>query len=75
MLRFFFALLVVAACAVAGWAQVSAAISGKVEDASGAAVSGATVTVRDVETGATRVVTTDSDGDYRASHCPSASMK
>ena len=70
MLRFFFALLVVAACAVAGWAQVSAAISGKVEDASGAAVSGATVTVRDVETGATRVVTTDSDGDYRALALP-----
>ena len=34
---------------------VSAAISGKVEDPSGAGVSGATVTVKSLETGATRV--------------------
>ena len=49
----------------AGWAQVLAAVSGRVEDASGAAVGGATVTVKDVETGATRVVTTDPTGNYR----------
>ena len=49
----------------AGCAQVSAAVSGRVEDASGAAVSGATVTVKDVETGARRVVTTDPTGNYR----------
>ena len=60
----------VLACPDAGWAQVSAAISGRVEDASGAAVSGATVTVKDVETGATRVVTTDPTGDYRVLALP-----
>ncbi len=49
----------------AAWAQVSAALSGKVEDASGAAVSGATVTVKNVETGAARVITTDANGNYR----------
>jgi hypothetical protein len=45
---------------------VTAAISGKVEDASGAAVSGVTVTVKSLETGATRVVTTDDAGNFKA---------
>src|ERR1051326_3500767 len=47
------------------WAQVSASITGKVEDASNAPVHGATVTVKSLETGATRVVTTDDAGNYR----------
>jgi hypothetical protein len=47
-----------------GWAQVTAAISGTVEDASGAAVRGATVTVKNPETGVIRVVTTDEAGNY-----------
>ena len=58
------------ACPNAGWAQVSAAISGRVEDASGAAVSGATVTVRDLETGATRAINTDANGSYRVLSLP-----
>src|SRR5690349_6610022 len=54
--------------AVAGTvsAQVSASISGKIEDASNAAIRGATVTVKSLETGATRVVTTDDGGNFRA---------
>src|SRR5881296_4552456 len=47
-------------------AQVTATISGKVEDASGAAVGGAIVAVKNVETGATRMVMTDEMGNYRA---------
>src|SRR5437016_14387775 len=47
-------------------AQVTATISGKVEDASGAAVGGAIVAVKNVETGATRTVMTDEMGNYRA---------
>ena len=47
-----------------GLAQVSAAISGRVQDPSGAAVSGATIKMRNVETGATRSVTTDPAGNY-----------
>ncbi|MFI5101962.1 MAG: carboxypeptidase regulatory-like domain-containing protein [Terriglobales bacterium] len=70
LLRLFLAVQVLLACPYAGWAQVSAAISGKIEDASGAAVSGATVTVKDVETGATRVVATDSTGNYRVLSLP-----
>jgi hypothetical protein len=46
-------------------AQVTASIFGVVTDASGATVGGATVTVRDVETGAERTATTDAAGSYR----------
>src|SRR5262245_54863876 len=52
------------------WAQVTATISGKVEDASGAAVGGATVTVKSLETAATRTVTTDEAGNYRVLSLP-----
>ncbi len=70
LLRLLLAALVGLACPDVGWGQVSAAISGRVEDASGATVSGATVTVKDVETGATRVVTTDLTGNYRVLSLP-----
>src|SRR5580658_7436471 len=46
-------------------AQVTAAISGKVEDASGAGMRGVAVTVKSIETGATRTVTTDDAGNFR----------
>jgi len=49
---------------------VTAAISGKVEDSSGAGVSGATVSVKSLETGATRVATTDEAGDYKVLSLP-----
>ena len=49
-----------------GWAQVSAAISGTVSDTSGGAVAGATVTVKSLETGATRILTTDDAGNFSA---------
>src|SRR5262245_30571212 len=52
------------------WAQVTAAISGRVEDASGAAVGGASVTVKSLETGAVRTVTTDETGNFRALSLP-----
>ena len=47
------------------WAQVTASISGRVEDATGAGVGGATVTVKNLETGATRAVTTGDSGNFR----------
>src|SRR5580693_2176082 len=46
-------------------AQVTAAISGHVEDPSGAGASNATVTVKNLETGAIRVVVTDTAGNFR----------
>jgi carboxypeptidase family protein len=51
-------------------AQVSAAISGTLQDASGGAVSGATVTVKSLETGATRTVLTDNAGAFRVLGLP-----
>src|SRR5581483_4691433 len=69
-LSFFFGMLALLAAAQPGRAQVTAAVVGKVEDASGAAVSGATVSVKNLETGATRVVTTDDTGGFRVLSLP-----
>jgi hypothetical protein len=52
------------------WSQATSAITGKVTDASGAAVPGANVTVRSTETGVARTVVTDDLGDYRALSLP-----
>ncbi len=52
------------------YAQVTAAISGHVEDGSGSGVSDAIVTVKSVETGGVRVVTTDASGDFRVLSLP-----
>src|ERR1700676_841633 len=52
---------------VAGWAyaQVSASLSGTVADQSGAVVSAATVTAKNVDTGVTRSAVSDSQGHYQ----------
>lgn len=47
------------------WAQVGGAISGRVEDGSGAGVGDAKVTVKSLETGANRTVQTTSEGYFR----------
>ena len=46
-------------------AQVTASITGRVEDASGASVPDAVVTVTSLETGAARTATSDTQGEYR----------
>ncbi|MBK7706320.1 MAG: TonB-dependent receptor [Acidobacteria bacterium] len=55
--------------AVAGATAQSQALNGQIEgtvtDANSAAVAGATVSVRNLDTGAERSVTTDSEGSYR----------
>jgi hypothetical protein len=51
-------------------AQVTAAISGRVEDATGGAVAGATITVTSLETGATRATKTDGSGSYTVLSVP-----
>src|SRR5581483_2441971 len=48
----------------------TATIVGVASDDSGATVPGATVTVRNIETGQTRTVTTGSDGSYRLAALP-----
>src|SRR5437773_11607651 len=56
---------------VVAHAQVTATISGKVEDASGAAAGGAIVTIKNPETGATPTGMTDEMSNYRVI-CPAA---
>jgi hypothetical protein len=63
-LSFVFSVLTVCAVAMPLRAQVTAAISGTVEDSSGAMVAGATVTVKSLETGASRTAATDPSGNY-----------
>ncbi len=52
------------------WAQVGAGLSGTVTDPSHALVSGATVTVKNADTGAARSATTDSAGHYQVVSLP-----
>jgi len=51
-------------------AQVTASVSGRVEDSSGAALPGAAVTVTSLETGAGRTLRTDEAGTYRVLSLP-----
>ena len=51
--------------AVSACAQVSAILSGTVTDPSGAAISAATVTAKNVDTGAVRGAVTDAAGHYQ----------
>ncbi len=66
------ACVLVAICFVAGtvYAQVTATVSGKVEDATGAAIPGASITVTSLETGAARTATTVETGTYRVLSLP-----
>ncbi|HVC19087.1 MAG TPA: carboxypeptidase-like regulatory domain-containing protein [Vicinamibacterales bacterium] len=50
---------------VVATAQVSAALRGVVDDSSGAAVSGASVVARQIDTGAVRMATTDEAGRFQ----------
>jgi hypothetical protein len=52
------------------WTQVTASISGRVEDPTGQGVAGATVTIKSLETGAARAVTTTETGDFIAVALP-----
>lgn len=58
------------AVAQSGWAQVTGEISGRVLDATGAGIPGAMVTVKTLETGASRSATTNEAGAYRIISVP-----
>ena len=51
-------------------ADVTAALSGKVQDATGAPISGVTVTVKTMDSGSTRTVLTDEQGAYHVPALP-----
>src|ERR1700733_10423651 len=63
-------LLALLTMSVPAWAQVSASISGRVEDPSGAGVSGATITVKSLETGAARTTVSGESGNYEILSLP-----
>ncbi len=66
----FLAFLTLLVSAAPAWAQISASISGRVEDATGAGVRDAAITVKSLETGATRTVATDESGSYKIFSLP-----
>src|ERR1041385_6883575 len=51
-------------------AQVAATLSGRVDDATGAVVADATITVKNIETGSTRVVNTNETGNFSVFSLP-----
>jgi hypothetical protein len=65
-----FGLLSFAGIPAIGKAQVTASITGTVIDQSGATVSGAKITVKSLETGSTRQVSSDDAGTYRILSLP-----
>ncbi len=69
-----FLAIIVGAYSIAFGQIVGGTISGAVHDKTGAAVVGATVNVRQIETGATRELTTGNDGRYYAPSVPVGSF-
>ncbi len=63
-------ILLIAAGFSCAFAQTAATISGRVEDSSGGAVAAASVTVKSLETGATRTVITNDAGNFRVTSLP-----
>ncbi len=71
LLILFVALALIAAMAPVGWAQeVTAAVTGRVTDPTGAAIAGATVTARDVDRGTVVKTETNIDGAYTLPRLP-----
>src|SRR5947209_2903153 len=58
--------LVLFTLSAVAFAQTGGSISGRIEDATGSGIGAAKITVRNVETGASRIVTSDESGNYRA---------
>jgi hypothetical protein len=63
-------LMIAIACLPILHGQVAGSITGKVEDASGAPISAASVTIKSLETGATRATVTDDNGNFAVPQLP-----
>ncbi len=63
-------MLALLATSLPAWAQVSASISGRVEDPSGAGVGSASVTVKSLETGAARTTVSGESGNFEVLSLP-----
>jgi hypothetical protein len=68
--RFLLAAAVLLCLTATAHAQTTGTLSGTVQDEKGAAVSGATVTARHVETNVSRTAQSDSEGRYRLTSMP-----
>jgi len=68
--RFLLVISLVLMFCAAGWTQTTGSITGTVTDATGAAVSGANVTIANPEHGITRQMATNSTGEYNQSGLP-----
>jgi hypothetical protein len=69
--RFSFAILILFLTVTAGWAQTfRGTILGTVTDTTGAVVPGATITIRNVDTGLLRTTESQADGSYRVPELP-----
>src|SRR5580658_6462448 len=66
----FFLLLCLATGAFPAWAQTGAGLSGVVTDQTGSALPDVAVTIKNVDTGATRTIATDGGGHYQATGLP-----
>jgi predicted porin len=66
----FLLLLWLAMGAFPAWAQTGASLSGVVTDQTGAALRDVAVKIKNVDTGATRTITTDGGGHYQGSGLP-----
>jgi predicted porin len=66
----FLLLLLLAMGAFQAWAQTGASLSGVVTDQTGAALPDVAVTIKNVDTGATRTIATDGAGHFQASGLP-----
>src|ERR1700730_15557169 len=66
----FFTILLILASSNMSFAQVTASMSGRIEDPSGAAIPGANVTVTSLETGAARAAVADEAGHYQILSLP-----
>ncbi len=65
-----FAAVVVLLAAAPAWAQATAQLAGTVRDESGAVLPGVSVSMIQVDTGFTRAVVTEANGDYVMSNLP-----
>ena len=70
LVQTFLLLLLLAMGAFPVWPQTGASLSGVVTDQTGAALPDVAVTIKNVDTGATRTIATDAGGHYQASGLP-----
>jgi Carboxypeptidase regulatory-like domain len=67
-------LVLMAVGSVTAWAQFTSGIEGTVSDPTGAVVPGATVTIKNEETGASQTVQTQDSGSFRFTTLPSSAF-